>query len=380
MFEGAPPATVSASPLCVQARATAREERPPWLVRLPASRLVRVRATTTMPAARSLATPSCVPLDGRTNGAPGWCSEFTQASCADYYEVNIHMMQRPCIWLQEVGCRAANATGCSSPIEEPLILEQAPPAAVVDSDSSTPILPLLFLLLAAALTFRWWHLRRMQLPDPLADWARHTLERLRSPPKLSRAGPEEELERLQDDEEANLAMGGGLTPAPLNATLSTEVEVACAAAHAVLHADCHSQPSTASVAQALDAAAETEAAGASTENKGGAEGAEGAEGKGDGDGDVGDGSGVVGGDIEDLRFGGGKHKKRGNDDIELPSYSVRESMAAFEEGDLLAKVVQEKQATGAAGAGDGDGSDSDDEGGSARRYLASKQNLAMSLD
>ena len=348
-----------------------------------------------MPAARGLDAPSCVPLDGLTNGAPGWCSEFTSASCADYYVVNIHMMQRPCVWLKDVGCRASNETGCSSPVEEPLIfeeplfVEQTPPPTVEDSGSSTPILLLLFLLFAAALTLRWWHLQRMKLPDPLADWAGHMLEFYTGgPPKLSRAGPQEELERLHDDEEANLAMGGGLTPAPLNTTLSTEVEVACAAAHAVLDSD-HCQSSAVSVGQALEAAAEAQAAAldavARARERMASGGGEEADGNGgsDGDGDVGDESGVLVGDIEDLRFGGGEQKAQGSDDIDLPSYSVLESMAAFEEGDLLAKVVQEKQAAagaaGAAGAGEEDGSGSDD-GGFTRKYLASKQNLAMSLD
>ena len=85
----------------------------------------------------------------------------------------------------------------------------------------------------------------------------------------------------------------------------------------------------------------------------------------------------------DERLGdshGASKKSNTDDEIELPSYRLRESFAAFDSGDLVDQLNLKKKAAERAGDRAAAGNSDSDDDGMSRPYLASNKHLAMSLD
>ena len=302
----------------------------------------------------SPADASCVSLEGRSDGAPGWCTEFTQDSCEDHFVTNIHSIKRPCVWL-DVGCHASNASACGDfPLVE-MSDGSSSHAGEGETSAFTWIMVLVFLLVML-LSIRAWYLHRIGLPA------------LGSLSKASRAAPNEELECLHDDEEANTGMNGGLTPASsglLSEEARREIEVSCVAASAILD----SNTATAALdgqQTATDGAAEQRNAENSTDDVAGGD-------------HHAEGSHTPHEEKQNEQGNYAKREQRNSDEIELPSYRLRESFAAFDSGELVDQTLNSHQKSVPTSSTEKEDDDSDDDTFS-RPFKASNKHLALSLD
>ena len=296
---------------------------------------------------------SCIPLEDRSDGAPGWCTEFAQASCESHYVTNIHLVRRPCIWLN-IGCRASNATLCDD-----LFASGSPQSTTAHGGDATEgngmaiWIGLISILLALALFVRSNGWQRLGLTFHAS----------------SGTFQNEELKCLHDEEEAGGASSGGFGTVFSDGAGEEAVPVACAAAHAVLdsvpmpHGEDDSHLSD-GVSPPLQVDADVNVC----EEVIGSSMADSVD------------SGLAGRKIISDSLAASK-TPNSNDDIELPlPVRLRESFAAFDSGELVdelnLKMKAAEQPNDRAAAAD---SDSDDDG-MARPYLASNKHLAMSLD
>ena len=213
------------------------------------------------------------------------------------------------------------------------------------------------LVIALLALMRSRHWERLGLPSTLYASSSGTVQN-------------EELKCLHDDEESAGVSSGALAPA-LSACTSTDaerdVQVACAAAHAVLDGKTEEQDG-----EPQPLGVDAQSSGDGSAEMGLQEGSNGERGAADGD-----TIGVESGEC------GSKHvaskKSETSEDIELPSYRLRESFAAFDSGELVDQLNLKMKAGERPAEQAAADSDSDD-GGMSRPYLASNKHLAMSLD
>ena len=179
----------------------------------------------------------CVPVGSRVDAAPALCTVFAdEASCAEKYAFNLHGSAKPCAWL-DIGCRTSDASLCElvhpTTIEAPV--EGSSAASMLIAAASWIVAFIAVLAVLARLFPQHEILVRLGLTSL---WDASAPQR-----RAKSADDDEELERLHDDEEAG-NLGGVFSPvaeAAVSAEVAREVEVACAAAHALL--DSHAEPS-----------------------------------------------------------------------------------------------------------------------------------------
>ena len=313
----------------------------------------------------------CEPISDRTDGKPGWCNEFPEPLCNQYFVVDIHSEARPCVWL-DVGCRASSAVAC--------------PMAVAGSDGSGAAGAVLVLLVAALVAGAAFFLRR-RWPSGLAQMGLPESP-LRGKAKVESRDEEEAGELLDAGNEigdSDLTMAEA---AEMSAEAARSAAVACAAAHALLASNtAETQPNDAPkfiaepapIVQPLPAAMEGGVPDSAIEAAG----------------PSGGGSASGGATSEKIPILPGppkweEHAKSPRlEDPELPAINLRKERAIFDDGDLFNSMSARgpAQTVTAPPGGDEDtaANDDDDDGyntkpSSATLYMASKKNLAMSLD
>jgi len=253
----------------------------------------------------------CVVIDGRSNGAPGWCNNLPELTCASRFVDNLHGVRRPCVWL-DVGCRMSSAVACA------------------DASSSFHAVPLIGVVLLLAVSAGF-----VLLKSPLSQKLfPHKKRRgaTPSPARRSDADDDDEAGGLLHADEPACSAGITLaTATAMSAEAAREAAVACAAAHALLATP---TPTTGELDRTLPATAE-EATATSTPalapartppvqeqalQEASAE-REIAAGR--------DGSGGGGVAVDSCKTVDGSR-----DDLNLPSLSMSKARAAFDEGDL----------------------------------------------
>lgn len=180
----------------------------------------------------------------------------------------------------------------------------------------------------------------------------------------------EELKCLNDEEEMAGASSCALAHGPsacTSAEAERDVQVACAAAHAIL--DVKTEEQKVNAQPPLDAQSSWDG-----NDEMGLQESNNRE-----QCDTAVGSIGVAVDPGESEEDVTSKKSDPNEDIELPSYRLRESIAAFDSGELVDQLnfkMKPVERSAEQAAAD---SDSDD-GGMSRPYLASNKHLAMSLD
>ena len=168
----------------------------------------------------------CVSVHGRTDGAPGWCTEFPEATCEEFFVVNVHKVQQPCVWL-DVGCRASTSAACDG--------SELPTGAAASNGSSAGFVLVLLLLAAGAfLVWRRWSLVRATLGEKLGGGAAAT------PARFTVEDEDEEDEEEMTQWVTQEASSPGLSLAAAtarSAEAASEAAVAMATAQALLATD-----------------------------------------------------------------------------------------------------------------------------------------------
>ena len=322
-------------------------------------------ATTAMATNAAAAEASCVHFDGRIDAAPSWCKEFDESSCAKRFVLNLHRVPHPCMWTEEVGCYNADSEFCAGELPTSLITTSLPSleSELADRSDSSAFSWLVSLTVLAALAFgvfRWHEdmLTKLGLLEFYVDVRARLMTKLRKDNVKT-----DELERLQDDEEAPVTE----TLQSLNASSRTvnakEVESAIAAAHVLLEENTNKVVPDAPVVSAAETPVESEAVDANQA-------------------DPSIGSSGLAQDEEDSVEDGGAPEGETPEEPDLPPLQVLGSMAAFEEGDLLDKIASANAIPSTSDAQESDhGEDIDGENPQASLPVKiSQRELAMSLD
>ena len=326
----------------------------------------------------------CVPIDHRTDGAPGWCNDFPEATCHEFYIVNVHKVPRPCVWL-DVGCRASNAEACG---------HEALPMGSADAGRGNGwTLAIVFILLivvalhyaASLLKGKRLVLMGMDLSETMnkVRKARRSKAAAAATRQSSEGEDEEEVGELLHNGEEGDGDASLEAASAMSAEATREAAVACATARALLEAQSAEMPSDGAIGTSdepahdapLSASALDEAHGSAKDDQQGVE--------------------------EGIAKVGASPRLR--NEPELPALSLCKSHAIFDTGDLFdnmggaagphassagadgTAVPDDVQGMATAVDDEKEEQEQEDEEFCARpsdssQWLHTKKNLAMSLD
>lgn len=173
-----------------------------------------------------LTNPSaCERIDSRTDGAPGWCNEYSsETACKQHFILDIHQRPHPCVWL-DVGCHASNAVACGPDGNRQERIDGSGTGY-----ASVALALLVVALVAGAAFFFWRHFHERLVRIGLPETPR------RVKPVMEPRDEDEVGELLEegDDIDAGDAGPSLAVAAEMSAEAARSAAVACAAAHALL--------------------------------------------------------------------------------------------------------------------------------------------------